>query len=188
MKRILTVITGMVAVAVIFSAGAFASVWMNFNGNDQIDNSDSHVAEIMDILRATNEGKLSAEESERLMAEELELYKENNPPGLVNKISELEDEIEQLKTDNAGLATDLNAKQDEINDKQSQIEALQNERDGLQTQIDELQTIIDNFDDNSDYVQHLEEQLSIANQKADEHHNVTESAVNEAREISGGDE
>ena len=156
MKKVLLTVTGFIVVAMLFtSVGYAAATWLNFEGDGQIKKSESDVNEIMQILRDTHEGKLSAEQA----LAELEAM---NPKGLVDKIKKLEkdlgdkdkiianhvSEAEELKQLNAQLTTDLaqtnqekinaeNAlagKQEELNSKQAEIEQKQQE---IQEKIEE---------------------------------------------------
>ena len=156
MKKVLITVTGFIVVAMLFTGVGYASAtWLNFTGDKQVEQSESDVDEIMQILRDTHDGKLDAEKAYA----ELEAM---NPKGLVEKIKQLEkdlddrDEIianhvseaEELKQLNAQLTTDLaqanqakidaeNAlasKQEELNNKQAEIEQKNKE---IQDKIEE---------------------------------------------------
>lgn len=97
---------GIVAAAVIlslslFSAGVLAhATYLSFTGDERIENTSNNIDEIMLILRQVNEDKLTAEEA----LAELEAL---NPPGLVKKIKQLEEEIEELDNYVKHLETEL---------------------------------------------------------------------------------
>ena len=100
MKKLIIGFTSVMATVILFTGGIFASQWLSFTGGDSIDQANNDVEEIMEILRDTYEGKISAEQA-------LADLEELNPPGLVKQIKELKEEIEQLKQANAVLTTDL---------------------------------------------------------------------------------
>ena len=93
------------ALWLLFAVGAGAAVgyWINFKGDDQITQSSDDLDEIMQILRDTHAGKLSAEKA----LKELEAL---NPPGLAKQNKELREKNDKLVKDNTDLAmrnTDL---------------------------------------------------------------------------------
>ena len=114
MKKLLIGFTSVIVAVILFTGGIFASQWLSFTGGDSIEQANNDVEEIMEILRDTYEGKISAEQA---LAELEEL----NPPGLVKQIKELKEEIEQLKQDNAVLTTDLAQANDYIKHLESEL-------------------------------------------------------------------
>lgn len=151
MKRILIGITTFIGALLIFTGGVYASQWLNFTGDEQITQSDDHLDEIMDILRQVNDDKLTAEDA----LAELEAM---NPPGLVEKIKELEDLVAQLE---------------------GTIELRENEIIGLEEALSNA--------GDPEYITHLEEELTRANNAVEQHNATTSEAVEEARSY-GGDE
>lgn len=114
MKKLLIGFTSVMVAVILFTGGIFASQWISFTGGDSIDQANNDVEEIMEILRDTYEGKISAEQA-------LADLEELNPPGLVKQIKELKEEIEQLKQDNAVLTTDLAQANDYISHLESEL-------------------------------------------------------------------
>lgn len=92
MKKLFKVSFGVIAGLLLFATGAYASNqgWLNFTGDEQVQESESNVNEIMEILRNVHKGKLDAEEA---LAELEQL----NPKGLVKKIKSLEEEKANLQ-------------------------------------------------------------------------------------------
>ena len=136
MKKLLIGFASVITAIVIFTSGVYASQWLNFTGDDEIEQADSDIDEIMEILRNVHAGKQSAEEA----LAELESL---NPKGLVEKIKRLEEE-----------------------------------KAGLQAQIDS----------DGEYVDHLEKELTRANESVSGHGDKTNAAVEEARTYQDGGE
>src|SRR5699024_1450190 len=179
MKKKFKILGGALSVIIlltlVFGAGVYASQWLSFTGDNQIEQSENDVDEIMQILRDVNQDKLSAEDA-------LAKLQELNPEQLV-------EEIEQLKTELANKRQELENKQKELADKDSQIQEKieegnrkvaekQAELDGIAKERDALQQQVN---ENSNYVAHLEQELQRANEKVQEHSELTQSAVEEAR-------
>ena len=114
MKKLLIGFTSVMVAVILFTGGIFASQWLSFTGGDSLDQANIDVEEIMEILRDTYEGKISAEQA-------LADLEELNPPGLVKQIKELKEEIEQHKQDNAVLTTDLAQANDYISHLESEL-------------------------------------------------------------------
>ena len=114
MKKLLIGFTSVMVAVILFTGGIFASQWLSFTGGDTLDQANNDVEEIMEILRDTYEGKISAEQA-------LADLEELNPPGLVKQIKELKEEIEQHKQDNAVLTTDLAQANDYISHLESEL-------------------------------------------------------------------
>lgn len=184
MKKLIIVLTGLVLSAILFAGGMFAAQWLSFTGDDQAVDSNNDVDQIMQILRDTHEGKISAENA---LAELEEL----NPAGLAKNNKELREENEQLKNNNAQLSTDLNAKQKEIDEKNTAYDQLQQERDSLQSTIDDLNNQIaalnESNNGNTEYIAHLEAELQRANETMTGLNNKTGAALEEAKTIVEGE-
>src|SRR5699024_4805852 len=100
MKKIklpVAIIGTLLLLSLVFGAGVYASQWLSFTGDNQIEQSENDVDEIMQILRDVNQDKLSAEDA-------LAKLQELNPEQLVK-------EIEQLKTELANKRQELENKQ-----------------------------------------------------------------------------
>ena len=200
MKKVLLTVTGFIAVAMLFTGVGYAvSNWLNFTGDEQIEQSQNNVDEILAILdNVAEQGKIDKEQVDTLKARVQEL-EEMNPSGLAKLNKELREENEQLKNNNAQLTTDLNAKQKEIEEKSIAYDNLLQERDTIATQLDQsvadrnklqaqyntlneaygqLQTELTQA---NEYVEHLEAELTRANNLVEEHANYTEQAVEQAR-------
>ena len=168
MKKI--VLSLVVVVGLLLSAGVgyAAGQWLSFTGDEQVQQSDSDVDEIMNILREVHAGKVSAEEA----LAELEAL---NPKGLVKKIKALEEENSKLVRENTDLAkknTDLRASNSNY----------VNTIAGLESRIAQLEEDLANApEDQSEYVAHLEAELQRANEAVEKLSGKTKSAVEEAR-------
>ena len=57
LKKLLVTLSSIVVAVALFTVVAYGSSWMNFNGEDQIDQSSSDVAEILDILKQVHDEK-----------------------------------------------------------------------------------------------------------------------------------
>lgn len=179
--KVLTgIFAGVIAALVLVTAGAYANEkgWFNFTGQEQADESESHIDEIMQILRNTHDGKISAENA----LSELETL---NPAGLAKKNKELRDQVEQLKKDNGVLTTDLNAKQTEVNNKQAEIDGAVAKRDEIQALLDAKNQgytqLQEELTQANEYIEHLEGQLTQANAAVNNLNATTTEAVEEAR-------
>lgn len=185
MKKIklpVAIIGSLLLLSLVFGAGVYASQWLSFTGDNQIEQSESDVDEIMEILRDVNNDKLTAEQA---LAELQKL----NPSGLAEENKKLREQIEQLENTNEQLVTQLEQKQVEIQEKidegnrkvaekQAELDRVAQERDTNKQRADELQQKID---ENSSYVTHLEQELQRANEKAQSVSSKTTEAVEEAR-------
>ena len=192
MKKLLLSIGAIAFTLTLLAGGIYAYQYLTFTGDEQIQQSDNNVEEIMQILRDTHSGKLSAESA---LAELEEL----NPKGLAKLNKELREQVEQLKNNNAQLTTDLNAKQKEIEEKNIAYDNLQQERDTIATQLDQAIADRDNLQAQyntlnegytqlqteltqaNEYIEHLEAELSRANEAVANHAEKTGAAVEEAR-------
>lgn len=200
-KVFVGVITGVITAMLLVATGAYANEkgWLSFSGQEQVAESESHMEEIMQILRDTHAGKLSAENA--LL--ELEAL---NPSGLAKKNKELREQVEQLKSDKENLTAELNSKQEKINNKQNEIDEknaaydlLQQERDSIVAQMDEaiakrneIQELLDaktngyaqleeELKESNGYIEHLESELTQANAAVSNLNASTTEAVEEAR-------
>ena len=64
-KNLFKVSIGVIAGLLLFATGAYAANqgWLNFTGDEQVQQSESNVNEIMEILRNVHKGKLDAEQA-----------------------------------------------------------------------------------------------------------------------------
>ena len=193
MKKVLLTVTGFIAVAILFTGvGYAASNWLNFTGDEQIEQSQNNVDEILAILeKVSTEGKIDKEQVEILTARVQEL-EDMNPSGLAKQNQELREQVKQLNAD-------LETKQKEIEEKNIAYNNLQQERDTIATELDNavaerdnLQAQYNTLNDGyvqlqteltqaNEYVEHLEAELTRANNLVEEHANYTEQAVEKAR-------
>ena len=157
--------------SLVFGACVYASQWLNFTGDNKIEQSENDVDEIMQILRDVNSDKLTAEQA---LAELQDL----NPAGLAKQNKEMREQIEQLKTNIGVIETELAYQQQLVQDKQSEIDEKNTAYDLLQQERDRLQAELDNY---NGYVEHLEAELTRANEKSQSVSNKTTEAVEEAR-------
>lgn len=193
MKKVLLTVTGFLAVAMLFTGVGYAmSNWLNFTGDEQVEQSQNNVDEILAILdEVAEKGKIDKEQVDILTARVQEL-EEMNPSGLAKQNTELREQVKQLNAD-------LASKQSEIEDKSTAYDNLQQERDTIVTQLDQAIADRDNLQAQyntlnegytqiqteltqaNEYVEHLEAELTRANNLVEEHANYTEQAVEKAR-------
>ena len=193
MKKVLLTVTGFIAVAILFTGvGYAASNWLNFTGDEQVEQSQNNVDEILAILdNVAEKGKIDKEQVEILTARVKEL-EDMNPSGLARQNSELREQVKQLNADVA-------SKQNEIEEKNIAYDNLQQERDAIATELDNAVAERDNIQAQyntlnegyvqlqteltqaNEYVEHLEAELTRANNLVEEHANYTEQAVEQAR-------
>lgn len=188
MKKLMIAATTVFTAILLFSAGVFASQWLSFTGDETINQSQNDVDEIMQILRAVNQDKLTAEDA-------LAKLQELNPKGLVKQ-------IDQLKIDKGVLETELASKRGELADKdrqiqekidegnrkvaekQAELDGIAQERDVYKQERDALQQQIN---ENDQYVKHLEQELTRANEKVQAIGSKTTEALEEAKQYEGGE-
>lgn len=205
MKKILVGFISLAVLGLVFAGGMMANSWLTYN-DANVEEANSDVDEIMEILREVNEGKVSAETA---LAELEQL----NPKGLVDKIKKLEKDLsaernltEELKQTISGLEADLasanqskqdlenalaskeqelankqaeiEAKQQEINQKNTAYDELQRERDAIASERDGYKAELDNT---NNYINHLENELTRANEATASHSAKTSEALEEAQ-------
>lgn len=199
LKWVSGVLGAVLVLSLVFGAGVYASQWLNFTGKEQIEQSESDVDKIMDILRNVNSDKMTAEQA----------LKELQGLNLEGQNTELREQVEQLKTDNGILTTEVanqkkqvEHKQNEVNNKQAEIEQKQKEiqekieegnrkvaekqaeLDGVVKEREEHKRVAgelqQQINQNSEYVKHLEAELEKANNAAQSVSNKTTEALEEA--------
>ena len=185
MKKIklpVAIIGSLLLLSLVFGAGVYASQWLSFTGDNQIEQSKNDVDEIMEILRNVNDDKLTAEQA---LAELQKLdphgLKQKNEQ-LNNEVANLRDQLEQKQGEIEQKIAEIQEKIDEGNrkvaEKQAELDRVAQERDSNKQRADQLQQQID---ENSNYVAHLEQELQRANEKARSVSDKTTEAVEEAR-------
>ena len=185
MKKIklpVAIIGTLLLLSLIFGAGVYASQWLSFTGDNQVEQSKNDVNEIMEILRNVNDDKLTAEQA---LAELQKLdphgLKQKNEQ-LNNEVANLRDQLEQKQVEIEQKIAEIQEKIDEGNrkvaEKQAELDRVAQERDSNKQRADQLQQQID---ENSNYVAHLEQELQRANEKVQSVSNKTTEAVEEAR-------
>ena len=185
MKKIklpVAVIGCLLLLSLVFGAGVYASQWLSFTGDNQVEQSKNDVNEIMEILRNVNDDKLTAEQA---LAELQKLdphgLKQKNEQ-LNNEVANLRDQLEQKQVEIEQKIAEIQEKIDEGNrkvaEKQAELDRVAQERDSNKQRADQLQQQID---ENSNYVAHLEQELQRANEKAQSVNSKTTEAVEEAR-------
>ena len=185
MKKIklpVAVIGCLLLLSLVFGAGVYASQWLSFTGDNQVEQSKNDVNEIMEILRNVNDDKLTAEQA---LAELQKLdphgLKQKNEQ-LNNEVANLRDQLEQKQVEIEQKIAEIQEKIDEGNrkvaEKQAELDRVAQERDSNKQRADQLQQQID---ENSNYVAHLEQELQRANEKVQSVSNKTTEAVEEAR-------
>lgn len=130
MKKLLLTLTATLVALALFATGAFAAVkWMEYTGEDNIEQASNNVDEIMDILREVNEGKLSAEEAQAQLKKRVDELESMNPSGLAKQNKELREQVKALESqvgENAEYVAHLEAELTEANE---QAQEHQNETD-----------------------------------------------------------
>ena len=185
MKKIklpVAVIGCLLLLSLVFGAGVYASQWLSFTGDNQVEQSKNDVNEIMEILRNVNDDKLTAEQA---LAELQKLdphgLKQKNEQ-LNNEVANLRDQLEQKQVEIEQKIAEIQEKIDEGNrkvaEKQAELDRVAQERDSNKQRADQLQQQID---ENSNYVSHLEQELQRANEKVQSVNSKTTEAVEEAR-------
>lgn len=191
---------GIIVLAILlFSGGVFAQRegWLNFTGKESIEQSEKDVEEIMQILRATNQGKLTAEEAYEDLIKAIDEAIDDEDYG--NGVPKLKERIEALNNKIAQLTTDLNAQKKLYDDEVKAHELTKSERDTLSDNlitmtsdrdrlVNELTAMTDERDTANEYVLHLEAELRTANEKVKSHSEKVTDAVEEARQIRDGTE
>ena len=193
MKKVLLTVTGFLAVAMLFTGVGYAmSTWLNFTGDEQVEQSKNNVDEILAILdNVAEQGKIDKEQV-GILKDRVKELEDMNPSGLAKKNSELREQVKQLNAD-------VEAKQNEIEEKNIAYDNLQQERDTIATELDQAIADRDNLQaqyntlnegytqlqteltQSNEYVEHLEAELTRANNLVEEHANYTEQAVEKAR-------
>lgn len=193
MKKVLLTVTGLLAVAMLFTGVGYAmSTWLNFTGDEQVEQSKNNVDEILAILdNVAEQGKIDKEQV-GILKDRVKELEDMNPSGLAKKNSELREQVKQLNAD-------IEAKQNEIEEKNIAYDNLQQERDTIATELDQAIADRDNLQAQyntlnegytqlqteltqaNEYVEHLEAELTRANNLVEEHANYTEQAVEKAR-------
>src|SRR5699024_1904982 len=175
MKKLLLTLTGIIAAAFIFAGGVFASQWLSFTGDNTIQQSQNDLDEIMQILRDVNQDKLSAEDAvaklEELNEEQLVKEIEKRKTELANKRQEIETKQKEIADKDSQIQEKIEEGNRKVAEKQAELDGIAKERDALQQQVNE----------NDQYVKHLEQELTRANEKAQAIGNKTTESVEEAR-------
>ena len=193
MKKVLLTVTGFLAVAMLFTGVGYAmSNWIDFTGEEQVEQSKNNVDEILSILdNVAEQGKIDKEQV-GILKDRVKELEDMNPSGLAKLNKELREENKQLNAD-------VEAKQNEIEEKNIAYDNLQQERDTIATELDQAIADRDNLQAQyntlnegytqlqteltqaNEYVEHLEAELTRANNLVEEHANYTEQAVEKAR-------
>lgn len=163
MKKILLTITGFIAALLLFTGGAYAANqgWLNFTGDDEIEQSQNNVDEIMKILRNVNDGKITAEDAVVKLEARVQELEDMNPSGLAKQNKELREKVDNLE---------------------STIALRDHTIEGLEADVADLEHQLANApEDQTEYVKHLEEQLQIANEAVESLNIKTGGALEEAR-------
>lgn len=193
MKKVLLTVTGFLAVAMLFTGVGYAmSTWLNFTGDEQVEQSKDNVDEILAILdNVAEQGKIDKEQV-GILKDRVKELEDMNPSGLAKQNQELREQVKQLNAD-------VEAKQNEIEEKNIAYDNLKQERDTIATELDQAIADRDNLQAQyntlnegytqlqteltqaNEYVEHLEAELTRANNLVEEHANYTEQAVEKAR-------
>lgn len=165
MKKKFKILGGALSVIIlltlVFGAGVYASQWLSFTGDNQIEQSESDVDEIMQILRNVNDGKITAEDAVVKLEARVQELEDMNPSGLAKQNKELREKVDNLE---------------------SMIALRDHTIEGLEADVADLKEQLANApEDQTEYVKHLEEQLQIANEAVESLNIKTGGALEEAR-------
>ena len=141
MKNLFKITLGIIAGLLLFTTGAFAANqgWLNFTGDNQIEQSESNVNEIMEILRNVHKGKLDAEEA---LAELEQL----DPKGLQKELEKAYKDYEKLAEQYTKLARtneNLKAQLKELEDNTEYIKHLEKELQRANQLVEQLKAETD---------------------------------------------
>ena len=141
MKNLFKVSIGVIAGLLLFATGAFAANqgWLSFTGDNQIEQSESNVNEIMDILRNVHKGKLDAEQA---LAELEQL----DPKGLQKELEKAQKDYEKLAEQYTKLArTNENLKTElkELEDNAEYVKHLEKELNRANQLVEQLKSETD---------------------------------------------
>ncbi|MDN6193657.1 MAG: hypothetical protein L0I88_01310 [Alkalibacterium sp.] len=138
MKKLTLTIASLIAAALIFTGGVYASQWLNFTGDEQIEQSDSNVEEIMQILRNVNEGKITAEEANAQLEDRIAELEDMNPSGLAKQNKELREQVKQLEAQVGESSEYVTHLEEEL---QRANESVQGHHQTTQQAVEEARTI-----------------------------------------------
>ena len=141
MKKLFKVSIGVIAGLLLFASGAYAANqgWLNFTGDEHVQQSESNVNEIMNILRNVHKGKLDAEEA----LAELEKL---DPIGLQKELEKAYKDYEKLAEQYTKLAREsenLKAQLKELESNTEYIKHLEKELQRANQLVEQLKSETD---------------------------------------------
>ena len=141
MRKLFKVLLVVVAGLLLFTGGAFAANqgWLNFTGDEQVQQSESNVNEIMEILRNVHKGKLDAEQA----LAELEKL---DPKGLQKELEKIQKDYEKLAEQYTKLARtneNLKTQLKELEDNAEYVNHLEKELQRANQLVEQLKSETD---------------------------------------------
>lgn len=141
MKKLFKISLIAIAGLLLFATGALAANqgWLNFTGDEQVQQSENNVNEIMEILRNVHKGKLDAEEA----LAELEKL---DPKGLQKELEKAYKDYEKLAEQHTKLAREnekLKAQLKELEDNAEYIKHLEKELTRANQLVEQLKSETD---------------------------------------------
>lgn len=177
-KKLIPVAAAITITLALLGASIAAFQYLNFEGDQQIEQAGNDVDEVMHIMRQLNDKNITLEEA-------LKQLQDMNPAGLAKQNKELREQVKQLENE----ISEKNAAYDELQKERDQIAAVRDsaiaERDNLQAQYNTLNDGYNQLQTEltaaNEYIDHLEAELTRANEAAANHAEKASAAVEEAR-------
>lgn len=177
-KKLIPVTVTITIILVLIGASIAAYQYLNFEGDQQIEQAGNDVDEVMQIMRQLNDKNITLEEA-------LKQLQDMNPAGLAKQNKELREQVKQLENE----IVEKNAAYDELQKERDQIATVRDnaiaERDNLQAQYNTLNDGYNQLQNEltaaNEYIDHLEAELTRANEAVTNHAEKTGAAVEEAR-------
>jgi len=159
MKKLSTLIAGIVAGIMLFGGIAYANDWLKFEGSNTLESSNDKVEEIVDML------KEQADKNDDLIDEIRDLADK------AHENAELKVRIEQLEQIRDNLNAAIKNKDKEIGELKKQVEA----NKGVKAELEKAQ----------DERDHYKEELKRANKEVKEHGENVDDHYEDALDIVG---
>ena len=178
LKKLILVTAAITTMFILLGASIAAFQYLNFEGDQQIEQAGNDVDEVMQIMRQLNDKNITLEEA-------LKQLQDMNPAGLAKQNKELREQIKQLENE----ISEKNTAYDELQKERDQIAAVRDnaiaERDNLQAEYNTLNDGYNQLQNEltaaNEYVDHLEAELTRANEAVANHAEKAGAAVEEAK-------
>lgn len=177
-KKLIPVTAAITITLILLGATIAAYQYLNFEGDQQIEQAGNDMDEVMQIMRQLNDKNITLEEA-------LKQLQDMNPAGLAKQNKELREQVKQLEN----AFSEKNAAYDELQKERDQIATVRDnaiaERDNLQAQYNTLNDGYNQLQNEltaaNEYIDHLEAELTRANEAVANHAEKAGAAVEEAR-------